>query len=141
MSNITTNVRTHVVTIKWDQEFHLTRPQYEFLRSEYDQAVETHKTARMVDITDIDSHETVWSGKLSSIESFKEKRMNKSPKRWYCDVGRLHGLSDECDCLDSSRINPNVFISRRMRLFPNVYYSQNLSESQRKEIIDNILTT
>lgn len=125
-----------MVMMKWDEQYHITSDQYERLRDAYDQAVEAHKTARMTDLRDADTGELMWQGRMSEIISFREKKINKNPLGWYCDVGRLHKEREECNCLNSG-IYPYEFLERRIKLFPDIYYQQDLSEDQRREVIKN----
>jgi len=100
MTNLTKNLRTHIVYIKeWDNEvvIQITNTQYLIIRED----IENLKFNDFYKITDVDSWKTLFDWQRKDILRFKEKNISNLNYSIICNYWNRHNIVNwkfYCDC-------------------------------------------
>ena len=136
MTWLTKNIRTKVVILNDNREFHITQDQYVTLKLK----LEDSKFSDPLVISDPDTWEIMFDGKVSAIKEFKHKRIpTHDNKNWYwiCNYWIKHKVDkvtkdfEICNCMSKIKIIPQEFFKR----LKEMWYWELLSYEVTNEII------
>lgn len=130
---VSKNIRTHLVIMRDWEELRITHDQFKAL----EERKFNWKATELVEIRDIDSNEQMYYWELSWIKWFREiKIKDTSWIRYYCEFGISHQMEEKCTCSHKYNIDSLTFLLNMKDKFPNIKYAQDLTNEQRKEILE-----
>jgi len=145
MTQLTNNLRTHIVFIRWMdwksiEEYQITKTQYDIISED----IWSLKANNFYTITDIDSWKVLFEWQRKDIIRFKEK--NLSNTSWYtaiCSLWERHPIINwqiECDCINKMWIFEWDILPALRMMWYKVNYSSDITKEMRVELYKQLRT-
>ena len=138
MTELSKNIRTHIVQLTDWRELQITNEQYTSLKIK----LEDSKFSDPLVIKDCDTEQIVFDWKVWAIKEFKHKTEESdyaNSRRWICSYWWRHRLELqwECDCDKYFKCTKWVFRDKLKELWYEIFYDSDINESMRDHFLNS----